>query len=1015
MKRILPIIISLLPLLTFGQSMKIAPKQIEPGLNGQTIITRSGVNVLDSLKWTDVSGVPGNLERTSNKVTNFNSPNNTTYPTTQAVANYTPLLQSTFNNAINTTSYGSTTDANNIKNNSIISCNNAVLNIPTIGVMGGILTTNFGNSGNNGTQLFTTWDNQVWSRGYNGMSGWGAWMQMASRDWVGLQGFLNSIPTLQAVTTSGNSSTIDIKRTGGTGGSTSALDALGASFNTVLNGINQYARDLRMLDNSGNVLGAVGFFGTGQALGYGYLSSSPNRHLQADLKFTNGKVGINIPSINSPNYNLDVRGNAAIVGVNTSTADILNINSGTPGLSFSISNNSGGAGFLTRLTSTTNSTVGGIVENTYNPHSNAGFSSGGYIHGIADSTGSGPLTSGNHTQWRNGLNSIMTLGYDGSLTLPKLAGTGNRMVIANSGGAISTQAIPSLTETDPIYTADKPSIYRQMGALSNASDLNTYTSPGGWSASASTSPTLLNLPSEYTSGPLTLYNAGPTGAVRQTLNSQNTGFTGVRQVWTRTGLGVGGVWSAWVKYIFEGDNISLLTNDVNYYKPSDTSTILATKPDLNNQTLQKVTDRDSTTSHQIAAKGIWLTDSVGDNHGGYHAAVIIERTVNAATGNLPSHGVRDQTTMKGDNSNGYASFDFRPQISDSLAHATALQFYPYIYSGTHVGDLEGMDVNLWHWNPSAWTAGQVGTYTGLRIESANVTPLGGRYNVVDTSYGVRIQGRSVDGLGSTNPYSLWSVGSDKLFNMGNVAFGTYPKDDGIKLKVKGVTSLDGTVTSSSLSGTGTRMMVADAGGTMGTQSIPTVNNATLTLTTTIYGATNTQTWTSNSATNKNWAVNVAGTDITTGLNVHTGVLTTQSSTGNDDSVQLLSKINDKGYLQPTTGTGVNTGGGFAATAQTEAFNSTYIDLNDGTYTLYIVAGGNPSGGDIKLVDPNEIPDRIIRIVNTSGTTGTFINAPIVGLTSSSVTTINSGKYIVIQSVIDPSSGGRMWAQVGGNY
>jgi len=200
--------------------------------------------------------------------------------------------------------------------------------------------------------------------------------------------------------------------------------------------------------------------------------------------------------------------------------------------------------------------------------------------------------------------------------------------------------------------------------------------------------------------------------------------------------------------------------------------------------------------------------------------------------------------------------------------------------------------------------------------------------------------------------------------------------------------------------------------------IPTVSDATLTLSTSIYGTTSTRTWTANHATDKTWSIIIPQISTIPEFNSSTGFLKVNNSTlagPINDSVQLLSKINDKGYLQPTTGLGVNTGGGFAATAQTEAFNSTYIDISDGTYTLYIVPGGNPSGGDIKLVNPNEIPDRIIRIVNTSGATGTFINAPILGLTSSSVTTIHTGQYIVIQSVINPSSGDRMWAQVGGNY
>ncbi|HEU0226731.1 MAG TPA: hypothetical protein VFQ86_03265, partial [Arachidicoccus soli] len=55
-----PTLLSILTLFGLSSFAQVKPKQIAPGTNGQLIIVRSGVAQWDSLKWTDISGVPLN-------------------------------------------------------------------------------------------------------------------------------------------------------------------------------------------------------------------------------------------------------------------------------------------------------------------------------------------------------------------------------------------------------------------------------------------------------------------------------------------------------------------------------------------------------------------------------------------------------------------------------------------------------------------------------------------------------------------------------------------------------------------------------------------------------------------------------------------------------------------------------------------------------------------------------------------------------------------------------------------
>lgn len=95
----------------------------------------------------------------------------------------------------------------------------------------------------------------------------------------------------------------------------------------------------------------------------------------------------------------------------------------------------------------------------------------------------------------------------------------------------------------------------------------------------------------------------------------------------------------------------------------------------------------------------------------------------------------------------------------------------------------------------------------------------------------------------------------------------------------------GIVTINSLSGTGSRMVIADSGGSLSTQTIPTVNNGVLTLSTSGI-ATGSASFTANQAGNSTFTVNVPGTNLGPGSDY--GSIT--SSTGTGVTISSISRV-----------------------------------------------------------------------------------------------------------------------------
>lgn len=426
---------------------------------------------------------------------------------------------------------------------------------------GTLIVTNQGIANNNYEyQVLTQTNGNSWWRHADYQGNWSVWLQYADRDWVTSQ-ISSSIPTLQQVTAAGNTTNVN-----GTNGASVSLTANSLTFTPVTNA-NSWARGIFYKNNSGTDIGEFGAFGNGGALSYLYLNSANSTgYANPDVKIFGGKMGINLPSgaVNLPIANLDVRGNAAILGPDASTATILSVNTSMPNTGLAISNSVSTAGiFAPKMSILSNNNSIGITFNTHN--TTTGFGTGGYVYDITAADGTSPATTGVHTNWRNAGTLLMALNANGNVRISSLSGSTVQMVTADTGGTLGVSAMPVMTEVDPVYTADKPSIYRTVGALSTGDDLDNYKSIGVWTANNTVALSLLNLPSGYISGPVTLFVRGSTNSTYhvQVLNTQNSGTNSASQVWRRQ-HDSSGVWSPWKKIMVDGDNISLFTNDAGY-------------------------------------------------------------------------------------------------------------------------------------------------------------------------------------------------------------------------------------------------------------------------------------------------------------------------------------------------------------------------------------------------------------------------------------------------------------------
>lgn len=449
MRRILLAIISLLPLLSYGQSMRIAPKQIEPGDNdGKVIITRNGVNVLDSIKWLDVSGKPTDLERTSNKVNNLNNPNNITYPTTQAVSNAGFLTSET--------DPVYTADKPNIifsgDNNSLLNndagyiTSSSIPNPQTLSLSGHDLSL----SGGGGT--VTIPDNNTTYTGSTSITLNGTSFRRAA-----LTGDVTAAANSNTTTIANSSVTFpkiqDIATQtimGRYGSGTGNVQSITLGSGLTLNGSGVLSATIPTVNNATLTLATSGIATGSQT----FTANSA----------TNKTFTVNVPGTN---IGSSISGNTLFITSSTGSNTSVTL-PGTPNLNQvttvgNVSNNdielrtgSQSASYYLRL--------GSYNPNSTRPAIIAKSSIGGVgllFRGAADATapsraafvfeGYQPdmttaITGGNLFRLSNGNNStgsVLDISWNGKVTMPFLSGSGNRMVVANSAGELGTQSIPA--------------------------------------------------------------------------------------------------------------------------------------------------------------------------------------------------------------------------------------------------------------------------------------------------------------------------------------------------------------------------------------------------------------------------------------------------------------------------------------------------------------------------------------------------------------------------------------------
>ncbi|KAA5533733.1 hypothetical protein F0919_14470 [Taibaiella lutea] len=161
---------------------------------------------------------------------------------------------------------------------------------------------------------------------WNGGSGWDSWNEVGLlRDvytktqlntsgaggtvhWNNISNapsFLTSIPTLQQVTTAGNSITNSILLTGGTNGSSLKIDGTNSTYNINTSSANGYARGVLLYDSNGTTkLGGIGFYsGSPNTLTYGWAGTDYNNSI---LKWNSTGIGIKLGSTIAPLYPLDI-------------------------------------------------------------------------------------------------------------------------------------------------------------------------------------------------------------------------------------------------------------------------------------------------------------------------------------------------------------------------------------------------------------------------------------------------------------------------------------------------------------------------------------------------------------------------------------------------------------------------------------------------------------------------------------------------------------------------------------
>ena len=192
-----------------------------------------------------------------------------------------------------------------------------------------------------------------------------------------------------------------------------------------------WARTMHRTKHNDNVIDIIGHYGNNGSLTYGYIGGTNWNSVNAIRWTSDGKVGIGLGASTSPQEILDVNG---AVRISAQIGNILSIRDGHSLYNNVISNSNVASGVVRQNWTANNTTyvLGGVGSST-----SGSMSAFGIYRFLNDRT-------------ENGQDGFFGFAGNGDqFQITNLAGTGNRMVVANSSGTLSTQTLP----TDTTYSA----------------------------------------------------------------------------------------------------------------------------------------------------------------------------------------------------------------------------------------------------------------------------------------------------------------------------------------------------------------------------------------------------------------------------------------------------------------------------------------------------------------------------------------------------------------------------------
>ena len=400
-----------------------------------------------------------------------------------------------------------------------------------------------------------------------------------------------------------------------------------------------------------------------------------------------------------------------------------------------------------------------------------------------------------------GASSTSTFNADGSVTLGSLVGSGTRMVVAGPSGTLGTQAIAPGTGTTTRF-------------------IETFTATAG-QTTFTTANTLLNDFFDVFVNGVRLDSLSYTNTSNQVVLTDGCAVDDIVDIVGFTSLGVATVLP------------SQTGNAGKYLRTDGTNTYWDTVSAANNI---YTSDGTLTGNRVMTMAGYTLSFNGGNvsigNTSPLSALHVGDRNVNNSTNpvilisrNVTSafasntHAFSDSSLLQLGTGLAYNSYDARVDIggSNSIDHYAGFQHGINVNTSGTIMNVYGLFTN------TTISAGAIennySVYAYNPTGAGTITNNFGLY-VSNLSKGSNNYGVYLDISSGSGKWNIYSNGTADSYINGNVGIGATP--GAYKLDVTGTFRTSGVNTLSNLSGTGTRMVVADASGILSTQSVPSV-------------------------------------------------------------------------------------------------------------------------------------------------------------------------------------------------